>query len=1567
MPATEIERLEQHLSECGPCLAALEQLKPADSLVEAVRDRTATPVPLNSETVHELMERLQGQPPSSALDKTTGSSGTPAPTSEDVTLAPVTAASPAGSTDATLPPVTATESPAANYQGRYDFLAPPQGANEIGRLGPYRVLAVLGAGGMGVVFRAEDTELERPVALKVMLPAMAENASARERFLREARTAAAIEHEHVVTIYRVGEDRGVPYLAMQLLRGESLDDRLQREKQLPIAEVLRVGREIALGLAAAHEHGLIHRDIKPANLWLEGERGRVKILDFGLARAARDTAHLTQSGLIIGTPAYMAPEQSRATGVDHRADLFSLGCVLYRCCTGQMPFKGTDTISILAALALDDPPPPHQLNAKVPPRLSKLVMLLLAKDPAGRPPSARSVVKAITTLETGGPSPTKQAVPKAPPAPQAERAKKTEILEALPAESASRKRSVPARRKRGVPAGRRWWRIGIAAAVLLAVLGPLGYWGATTIIRLANGKGQLIIDTDDPDVEVRVKQNGEQVTIIDAKTKKEITLQAGAYQLELVGGKDGLALSTNQFTLSRGGREVVKVRLESVDVAKKLDENKVGEIRRFEGHKNWACRVFFCPDGRRILASGADGTLRTWDIKTGKQLCVFHGHKWSSLWGLALSRNGKLALSAGEDAILSWNMQTGKEIRRYPFHSSDVALSPDNRYGLASCGGGDFCLWSLETGKEVRRFRGHKDNVWPLCFSSDGHRVLSGSGFPTGDRTVRLWETETGKELRCFQGHTGQVITVAFSPDDNLIASGSLDHTIRLWNTKTGDEIRSFRGHTDQVISVAFSPDGLHLLSGSGDRSMRLWNVATGKELYRFEADKIQVRSVAFSADGRYALSGGADGVVRLWRLPDLSADKPGAENKPQPLAPDEVRRFVGHRGPVRGVAISPDGTRALSASGYPYGDRTIRLWDLKTGQQIRTFTDPEMQWVYHAAFLPDGRRALSVSNDIVLRLWDLETGKILRRFRGVGEPLIVTRDGRQALLGHPNDTAIHVWDVETGKELRRFIGHSSRPSCLALSPDGHTLLSGSGDATMRLWDMETGKELRQFPGHTGPISSVAFSPDGLLAASGCPHEEMVRLWNVKTGKELRRLKGHHGRIPQVLFQIGVAFLPDGQRLLSWSHDKTLRLWDIETGKELHCFTGHQNWIWDAALTPKGDFALSGGGGAFEGKWTAGSDFSLRLWKIPNLPPKKVGAAEKPQPPRRADRATDQPVSAPPVDEKIPAPFLVLRPRAIVPTSDKAVHAAALSYPYVYLLGRFGKGLWVFKLPTKKGETVGQELAEVGHIDAAGDGGGLTILGDTLLCTSRGGLEAFSLKDPIRPRFLGRFGPQGSGSSKALVSYKDRVILIGQKNLSVFDVSHPTRPHHLGSTPIQGFKWNGCVLGDRLFVAEIQLSNSRNSRNGISVFDLRDPTHLTEQTFVATKAPSHLLPVGSDRFVSLAGDSAQLFRVTDGKPTPVGESIAASGRSGTVLTLEGKSYLITCADVIRIEDKELISINRYRGGCAFDGTPYPASSQGQYAIIPGSLWAIALRPESRLAAPFEPPPFLRPQSNPAQK
>jgi serine/threonine protein kinase len=267
-------------------------------------------------------------------------------------------------------------------------------------LGRYRILRLLGQGGMGAVVLAEDTLVHNRVALKFMKPS---GGNSRERFLREARSAASLRDDHVVPIFHVDEIDGMPYLVMPFLQGESLDARLRRlgKEPLPLAEVLQIGREAALGLAAAHAKGLIHRDVKPANLWLERREGvdgfRTLVLDFGLARPLEGRA-ITEAGRVLGTPGYMAPEQVDGPEVDHRADLFSLGCVLYRTATGRSAFEGRTVTALLRAVAEVDPAPAHQVNPDLPPSLSDLILQMLTKDPAHRPASARAVADALETL-----------------------------------------------------------------------------------------------------------------------------------------------------------------------------------------------------------------------------------------------------------------------------------------------------------------------------------------------------------------------------------------------------------------------------------------------------------------------------------------------------------------------------------------------------------------------------------------------------------------------------------------------------------------------------------------------------------------------------------------------------------------------------------------------------------------------------------------------------------------------------------------------------------------------------------------------------------------------------------------------------------------------------------------------------------------------------------------------------------------------------------------------------------------------------------------------------------------
>jgi serine/threonine-protein kinase len=275
-----------------------------------------------------------------------------------------------------------------------NFLAPSDWPDSLGRLGNYEVKGVLGKGGMGVVLKALDPALNRYVAIKVLGASLASCGAAKRRFLREARAAAAVAHEHVVAVHAVVETAGLPFLVMEYVPGRSLQERIDANGPLALAEILRIGNQTAAGLAAAHAQGLVHRDVKPANILLENGVERVRLTDFGLARAA-DDAGLTQSGVVTGTPYFMAPEQARGEAVDHRADLFSLGSTLYAMCTGHPPFRAESAVAVLRRVSDDEPTPIQQINPDIPEWLEGVITRLLRKDPARRYRSASEVAEIL--------------------------------------------------------------------------------------------------------------------------------------------------------------------------------------------------------------------------------------------------------------------------------------------------------------------------------------------------------------------------------------------------------------------------------------------------------------------------------------------------------------------------------------------------------------------------------------------------------------------------------------------------------------------------------------------------------------------------------------------------------------------------------------------------------------------------------------------------------------------------------------------------------------------------------------------------------------------------------------------------------------------------------------------------------------------------------------------------------------------------------------------------------------------------------------------------------------------
>lgn len=1061
----DVERLTAHLEQCDRCAALVDTLSGEDTDLHVLRE--ARPTVSAVEPAAEFIADLCRLPLMADPSATRTENGT------------------------------IVTSPAAEA---LDLLAPAQASGEIGRLGHYRVLRILGAGGMGVVFEAEDVQLKRRVALKGIRPVLAASAGAKRRFLREAQAVAALKHDHVVTIYQVGEDRGVPYLAMEYLEGESLSDRLDREGKLDTVEVVRIGTEVAEGLAAAHEKGLVHRDIKPANIWLEGQRRRTKILDFGLARGGDDDTHITAQGAIVGTPAYMSPEQTRGEELDSHADLFSLGCVLYRMCTGQAPFQGKDSMSTLLAVATYQPTPPRQVNPAVPAALSDLIMRLLNKDSAKRPASAQEVADALRQITT------------APPPP-----------------------AVAVRRPR--------WFVPAAAAVLLALL-PLGYFFGGTVIRFATNKGEVIIETDDPDIVVTITQG--KAEIHDKVKDRRFVLEAGEYQL-IVAEKDGVRVATKEFKLTRGGKEIVNARLELAQ-ARPKDDGKV-KIAGGASLPNPAKSVLDALDPAKIPADERYG----WQPKN--LVAVLGSHRWrhwDSVVSVAISPDGRLVASAGAESQVSLReAATGKELATWK--GNNVAFSPDglilavrddtgvrlinsttlkeqanfklpDRIGHPSYQGGarlafardgktlaavsylsDVRVWDVATGAE----RMALDKVmfgayggWSIALSADGG-MLGLAGQVGG---VKLWDVATRKELPAPPSEYQRAL--AISGDGRLLAAGGADHTLRLWDITAGKEVANLKRADQHVYAVAFTPNDQTLAVTWRDGSIRLWDVVKRTETDALLEHYSAVEAIAFSADGKTLVSGGRmDRTVRLW---DMASKKQLNMIDGYPSRPDHL-------------ALTPDGRR-LVVSGSSSGLETAMLWDVPAGALLKGW--PTHSHVFHSAIFPDGKTLATTGHEGV-RLWDLPSGGMLPPLRKSWtlRHAYSVRVSASGVLAATVPTQVDgEWfaDVEIvnpgTRELKNSIRLGKQPtgygSLMAISPDAALIAAQIEGAGIRVYDGASGHVRFE---HTEPpgspwLGSLAFSADGktLLAATG-GRGGVIRLWDAATGKLRQSYDNAHG------------------------------------------------------------------------------------------------------------------------------------------------------------------------------------------------------------------------------------------------------------------------------------------------------------------------------------------------------------------------------------------------------------------------------------------------------------------------
>jgi WD40 repeat protein len=990
------------------------------------------------------------------------------------------------------------------------------------RFGSYKLIEEIARGGMGVVWRARQDGLGREVALKMIVSGRLATSAQVLRFYTEARAAARLDHPNIVPIFEIGEDEGCHFYSMRLMEGPSLTRALGAGGGFTPPRSARMVATIARAVHFAHQRGVLHRDVKPSNILLDAE-GEPHVVDFGLARIAEEDSGASRTDAVLGTPAYMAPEQASGPSrqVTTAADVYGLGAVLYELLTHRPPFEAETPLQTLRLVTESEPIRPRALDARIDRRLEVICLKCLEKQPEKRYPSAAALADDLERWLAG------------------------ETILARPASRLERIVSWARRRPElAFSLGALSVVLALALAVSLAFfLRVRSALRSEEAQRLAF-QSLAVVKENPGQALLLALESAARDTSLSSNNALLSALEACREQRRFLGHTEGV----NSVGFSPDGERVVTA---SNDGTARIWSVAGGPpLEVLKGHTGSVLAASFAPDGQRVVTAGGDVTARLWDAGSGRQIAVLPG-EGPSINGAVFSPDGEQVVTLSGSTARTWNARTGQAIHVLKAHGADVLCAAfDPRGGQLVTGSEDktAIIWDLGAGTALRRLTGHSAAIFDVSYSADGKRIATGS-----DPDARVWDATTGGEVCALNGHAFAVYSVAFGPDGDFLATGSEDFTARIWAVPGGRQLHVLP-HSHKVIHLEASRDGALLLTASYDRLARVWDLRTGALLAEMKGNAAPLNHAAFSPDSRRIATACADCTARLWGIdpgrPLLSPARGDGVFFAADLSPDgrsmvtarlgsgtatvvdldsrrELTHLEGREGRIMSLSYSSDGSKVLGG----YDDATGCLWDARTGRLLHSLAG-HSAGIYACSFSADGNLAMTVSHDLTARVWDAHTGEpaaMLPCARMILSAAF-TPDGRRVVLAD-SGWDVRIVDLSSGENFPLPRDRLGFVRAVDFGREGRTIVTVSETTRAHVRSLPDCKVMATLV-HPARVTYAVFSPDKRWIATGAT-DSTLRIWDAVTLEKWLEIKneGHFGaraRFSQDGSRVMVSWVPDG-------------------------------------------------------------------------------------------------------------------------------------------------------------------------------------------------------------------------------------------------------------------------------------------------------------------------------------------------------------------------------------------------------------------------------------------------------